>query len=297
MLKNKQLIVIGGPTAIGKTAAAITLAKKYNTEIISADSRQVYRQLNIGVGRPDTEQLNTVSHHLIATIDIEQHYHASNFEQDALDILKNIYQHKNKAIVCGGTGLYIQALCDGLDDMPKVDFEIRSTLNKRFEEEGISFLQQIVKENDPELFKTIDILNHKRLIRAAEIIIQTGKPYSYFRKGSKSNRYFSSKFFCLYNTKDVIKKNITIRVHKMFESGWLDECIQLYPLRHLKALQTVGYKEIFQHLDGAYTYDETIKLIITRTYQYAKRQLTWFKRDDRYHWVKNVEEIENILEA
>lgn len=290
-----QLIVIGGPTAIGKTRTAIELAKTIDTEIISADSRQIYRQLKIGVGRPSEQELQAVKHHLIAQVDIEQHYHAGDFERDALSILQEIYKNKSQAIVCGGTGLYIQALCDGMDNMPEINPEIREELNNKFESEGIGFLQEFVRENDPALVEQMDMNNHKRLIRAVEIFMQTGQPYSSFRKGRRVERYFDTQYFCLYNDRDKIRANIEKRVLQMMEDGWIDECKNLVQHRHLKALQTVGYKEIFQHLDEHLTYDETVELIITRTYQYAKRQLTWFRRDERYIWVKNLDEIKQKL--
>ncbi len=289
--KKPKLIVIGGPTAIGKTKAAIGLAQRLNTEIISADSRQIYKQLSIGVGRPSDEELNSVKHHLIGNIDITQHYHAADFEQDALHILDTLYQEKEVAIVCGGTGLYIQTLCDGIDEMPEIRPEIREDLNQRFQEEGITFLQELIKEKDSELLLSIDIHNHKRLIRAAEIIIQTGLPFSSFRKSKKSERNFEPVFFCLYNERDIIRQNISDRVHQMFENGWIAECEQLLPYRNLKALQTVGYKEIFDHMDGKYSLEDTKQLIVTHTYQYAKRQMTWFKKDNRYQWIIHPDEL------
>ncbi len=293
MMQNDQnrLIVIGGPTAIGKTKIAIEIAKKLNTEIISADSRQIYSQLNIGVGRPSDEELNTVKHHLIGTIDITQHYHTADFERDALAVLEHLYLTKRDAIVCGGTGLYIKTLCDGIDDMPEIQPEIRNRLNEQFKLNGINFLQEFIKEKDPDLIAQIDINNHIRLIRAVEMMIQTGQPFSSFRKGTKANRNFSSKMFCLYDERDIIRKNIETRVHQMIENGWLDECTQLLHYRNLKALQTVGYKEIFNYLDGNMSLDETIQWIIIHTQQYAKRQLVWFRKDERYIWVKSTEEI------
>lgn len=286
-----KVIVIGGPTAIGKTKMAIELAEKIQTEIISADSRQIYRQLKIGVGRPSDDELNRVKHHLIGTVDIQQHYHAADFERDALEILDQIFQKNNTAIVCGGTGLYIQTLADGIDEMPDVDPALRNQLNQRFEEEGIGFLQELIREKDPDLVAQVDMNNHKRLIRAAEIILQTGQPFSMLRKKNIKERPFDMQFFCLYNDREVIRKNIEKRVHQMFEDGWVEECENLYESRNLKALQTVGYKEIFQHIDGQETLENTKNLIITHTYQYAKRQLTWFKRDTRYQWILSSDEL------
>ena len=297
MLSAKPLlIVIAGPTAIGKTATAISLAQKLNTEIISADSRQVYREMEIGVGRPSKAELNAVKHHLIAEISIHQHYHAVDFEKDALKILNHIYSENKTAIVCGGTGLYIKTLCDGLDDMPEIDKNIRKQLNQRFEKEGIGFLQEFIKKHDVELVAYIDMMNHKRLIRAMELILQTGQPYSSFRKKKKVERAFEPILFCLYDDREKIRTNIAKRVGDMLENGWIEECKNLYEYRSLKALQTVGYKEIFDFLDGKFSLEETKELIITHTYQYAKRQLTWFKKDKRYVWVKSLKEIELYLE-
>jgi tRNA dimethylallyltransferase len=286
-----RLIVIGGPTAIGKTKVAIQLAQSLDTEIISADSRQIYQQLKIGVGRPSEQELNSVKHHLIGTVDIAQHYHTADFERDSLKILENIYHNHSDAIVCGGTGLYIKTLCDGIDEMPEINPEIRNSLNEQFEENGINFLQEFIQEKDPELVAQIDMNNPKRLIRAVEMMIQTGQPFSSFRIGKKVVRNFIPQMFCLYDEREIIKKNIEIRVSQMIENGWIDECIQLLPYRDIKALQTVGYKEIFNYLDGNMSLDETISWIIIHTNQYAKRQLVWFRKDKRYIWVKSTEEI------
>ncbi|MCO5229821.1 MAG: tRNA (adenosine(37)-N6)-dimethylallyltransferase MiaA [Chitinophagales bacterium] len=293
--KTPQLIVIGGPTAIGKTSLAIELAQKLQTEIISADSRQIYKQLNIGVGRPSKNELSLVKHHLIANIDIQQHYHTADFERDALTILEDIYSKKDVAIICGGTGLYIQTLIDGIDNMPEIQIEIRQQLNKRFEEEGISFLQDYIQKNDPELLGSIDINNPKRLIRAVEVMLQTREKYSSFRKGVAVKRNFEAHLFCLYDEREIIKSNIEKRVLKMLQDGWVEECKSLLPFRHLKALQTVGYREIFDYLDGEFNYQEMVQAITIHTQQYAKRQLTWFKRDKRYQWVKNIEELSKIM--
>lgn len=293
--KTPQLIVIGGPTAIGKTSLAIELAQKLQTEIISADSRQIYKQLNIGVGRPSKDELSQVKHHLIANIDIQQHYHTADFERDALKILEDIYTEKEVAVVCGGTGLYIQTLVDGIDNMPEIQIEIRQQLNKRFEEEGILFLQEFIQKNDPELLSSIDINNPKRLIRAVEVMQQTQEKYSSFRKGVAVKRNFDSHLFCLYDEREIIKSNIEKRVLKMLQDGWVEECQSLLHFKHLKALQTVGYREIFDYLDGKYNYQEMVQATTIHTQQYAKRQLTWFKRDKRYQWVKNIEELSKIM--
>ncbi|MCO5248791.1 MAG: tRNA (adenosine(37)-N6)-dimethylallyltransferase MiaA [Chitinophagales bacterium] len=296
MSENKPLlVVVAGPTAIGKTRTAISLAQKLDTEILSADSRQVYKELEIGVGRPSATELQTVRHHLIANVSIHQHYHAVDFEKDALQILEELFQVKKIAIVCGGTGLYIKTLCDGMDDMPEIDMVIRENLNQKFENEGISFLQEFIEKNDPDLLGHIDMMNHKRLIRATEIMMQTRQTYSSFRKKKNVERSFTTLLFCLYDEREIIRENIAKRVGEMFDNGWLEECENLFEYRHLKALQTVGYKEIFDYLDEKESLDKTKELIVTHTYQYAKRQLTWFKKGKRYIWVKRVAEIEQYL--
>jgi len=292
-----QLIVIGGPTAVGKTALAIALAQELDTEIVSADSRQIYRQLNIGVGRPSPEELAAVPHHLIGYADIHQHYHAADFEQDALRVLDEIYSRQNTAILCGGTGLYIQTLCDGIDDIPSADPVIRQQLEERFLSEGIGFLQDFVREKDPDLVPVIDMQNPKRLIRAVEVCLQTGERYSSFRKGKKATRNFSPRFFCLHTERAQLYGNIRKRVLQMLQDGWVEEARELLPYQTLKALHTVGYRELFDYLEGKVSYQDTIELIVTHTCQYARRQLTWFRRDPRFHWVTSLEEVRNSLKG
>jgi tRNA dimethylallyltransferase len=297
-MSNKPLLfVIGGPTGVGKTAAAIELAQKINAEIVSADSRQVYQQMSIGTGWPSEEELATVPHHLLGHVDIHQHYNASEFERDALMCLKDIWARSKHAIVCGGTGLYIQTLCDGMDEMPPADMSIRNELEERFLKEGIGFLQDFIKIHDPVLIPQIDMQNQKRLIRAVEVIMVSGMPYSSFRKGSRVERDFEPMYFCLNLPREELYARIRQRVLKMIENGWEEEARLLYPERHLKALHTVGYRELFDYFDGETDLATAIDLIQTHTCQYARRQLTWFRRDSRYVWVSSADELMGHLSA
>jgi len=291
MESKRPLIVIGGPTGVGKTAAAIEVALKIGAEIISADSRQVYQQMSIGTGRPSAEELASVPHHLLGHIDIHRHYNASDFEREALSCLQDIWSRGRQAIVCGGTGLYIQTLCDGMDEMPPADMKIRNELEERFSQEGIGFLQDYIKAHDPDLIPQIDMQNQKRLIRAVEVIMVSGQPYSSFRKGRKTDRDFEPIYFCLNLPREELYAKIRQRVLKMIDNRWLDEAQALYANRHLKALHTVGYRELFDYFDGNTDLPTTIDLIQTHTCQYARRQLTWFRRDSRYIWVSSAEEM------
>lgn len=291
----KKLIVVGGPTGVGKTALAIELAQHFTAEIISADSRQVYQQLKIGVGRPSDTELNSVKHHLIGHVDIEQHYNAADFESDALQCLKEIFSKNQTAILCGGTGLYIQTLCDGMDALPAADLELRAQLEAQFHSEGIAFLQEYIQTHDPELMSSIDMQNHKRLIRAVEIMMISGEAYSSLKKGRKTTREFQPVFFCLSMNRDVLKQRINKRVDQMIEEGWLEEAKTLFDKRHLKSMQTVGYRELFDFIEGKSSWESTVELIKTHTWQYARRQLTWFRRDERYTWVESKDEILNKL--
>ena len=289
MSATKKLAVIAGPTGVGKTALSIELALQYRTEIISADSRQVYEQMKIGVGRPSEEELSKVPHHLIGHVDIASHYHASSFEKDALKVLESIYEGKEIAILCGGTGLYIQTLCDGMDEVPPADMQIRNQLEDQVKLEGMAELQAFVRENDPELAATMDMQNPKRLIRAVEVMKVSGRTFSSFRKGNKAQRNFEPIYICLDLPREELYERIRQRVDTMLEEGWLEEARSLYPSRHLKALQTVGYRELFDYMEGIHDWPTTVGLIKTHTCQYARRQLTWFRRDKRYVWLKAEE--------
>lgn len=282
---SKILYVVCGPTAVGKTDNAIELAEKLNTEIISADSRQLYREIPIGTAQPTEEQLNRVKHHFIACRSIEEDYNAGMFERDALQLLDELFLKHDTVICCGGTGLYIKALCQGLDNLPEADEQIRQQLTQQFEKEGLEPLQNQLKALDPVHFERMDAHNPQRIIRALEVCISTGKPFSSFHQGEKKKRPFNIKKIGLELPREELYNRINQRVDHMLEHGWLQEAQAVYDQRHLNALNTVGYKELFQHLAGELTLAEATEKIKTNTRRFAKRQLTWFKRDEEVEWI------------
>lgn len=299
---TKTVIVIAGPTAVGKTAVAIEIAKFHNTEIISADSRQCYKELNIGVARPSPEELQQVKHHFIASVpitigeshpiaigSIQEEVTAAVFEQYALQKADELFDKYDQVVLVGGTGLYIKAFCEGLDIIPAVSKEIRAGIINQFMEKGITWLQEEVRQKDPEFYKTGEIRNPHRLMRALEVVEATGKSILSFRKGEKAMRNFNIVKFGIELPKEELHERIHRRVDQMIEAGLVDEVKSLIPYRHLNALQTVGYKEIFDYLDKKISLAEAIEQIKTNTRQYAKRQLTWFKKDKEFHWLKPSE--------
>lgn len=285
--QDKTLIVICGPTAVGKTDYAIELAEKLGTEIISADSRQLYREIPIGTAQPTEEQLNTVKHHFIACRSIEEDYNAGMFERDALKLLDELFKQHDTVICCGGTGLYIKALCEGLDDLPEADEAVRQELTERLESEGLEFLQNQLKELDPVHFERMDTQNPQRVVRALEVCLSTGKPFSSFHEKQKNQRPFKIQKIGLEMPREELYNRINQRVDLMLEYGWLEEANAVYDKRHLNALNTVGYKELFQHWAGDMTLEEATEKIKTNTRRFAKRQLTWFKRDGEIEWVSS----------
>ena len=281
---TKTVIIIAGPTAVGKTAVAIEIAKHFGTEIISADSRQCYKELKIGVARPSDEELATVPHHFIASHSIHDIINAGVFEQYALEKATQIFQQNNVVVMVGGTGLYIKAFCEGMDTIPEVPDSIRKEVINAYNNHGLTWLQEQVKNFDPEFYKVGEIQNPQRLMRALEVFNATGKSILYFRQGKKEVRDFSIKKLALELPKELLHQNINNRVDKMMEYGLLDEVRSLLPYQHLNALQTVGYKELFDHLNGKIELADAISEIKKNTRQYAKRQLTWFKKDKEYIW-------------
>lgn len=287
--KTKTLHVVCGPTAVGKTVFAIDLAQKLGTEIISADSRQLYREIPIGTAQPTAQQLSRVKHHFIATRSIEDDYNAGMFERDVLALLDELLKKHDSVVCCGGTGLYIKALCEGLDDLPKADDQIRNKLTERLETEGLESLQKELNEKDPVHFEKMDIQNPQRVLRALEVCLSTGKPFSSFHKAEKAERSFQIKKIGLELPRQELYDRINRRIDLMLEYGWLDEAKSVFESRHLNALNTVGYKELFQHLEGELTMEEAIEKIKTNTRRFAKRQLTWFKRDEDIQWFQQPE--------
>ncbi|MBI1286443.1 MAG: tRNA (adenosine(37)-N6)-dimethylallyltransferase MiaA [Flavobacteriales bacterium] len=296
---NRQspiLYVICGPTAVGKTDVAIELAEKLQTEIISADSRQLYREIPIGTAQPTAEQLNRVKHHFIAERSLEEDYNAGMFERDALELLDRLFEQHDAVVCCGGTGLYIKALCDGLDNLPEADEELRQQLTERLETEGLASLQQQLQQLDPVHYAKMDVQNPQRVVRALEVCLSMGKPFSSFHSGEKVQRPFKVIKIGLELPREELYDSINKRVEVMLASGWLDEAKAVFEKRHLNALNTVGYKELFAHLEGKMTLQEAIEKIKTNTRRFAKRQMTWFKKDEDIQWMQrpSVSELINL---
>lgn len=291
---NKHLIVIVGPTAIGKTSLSIDLAHQLNCDILSADSRQFFRELAIGTAKPSQEEQNGIRHHFIDSLSIQEDYNVGNFEQDALDVLNEIYQQNDYAILAGGSGLYVDAVCKGIDDIPKNE-AIRSQLILELEQKGIEALQEELKQRDPVHFNEMNIKNPQRLIRALEVCRHTGKTYSSFRKNQRKERPFHIHKFGLTTARETIYSNINHRVDIMVNDGLIEEAKSVYPHRNLNSLNTVGYKELFSHFDGEISLDEAVELIKKNTRNFAKRQLTWFRKDDQTMWFDVRQGKEDIL--
>ncbi|MBP9151101.1 MAG: tRNA (adenosine(37)-N6)-dimethylallyltransferase MiaA [Flavobacteriales bacterium] len=291
--QSKILYVVCGPTAVGKTDFAIELAEKFATEILSTDSRQLYREIPIGTAQPSAEQLNRVKHHFVAERSLEEDYNAGMFERDALERLEMLFQKHDKVICCGGTGLYIKALCDGLDDVPKADEKLRQQLTERLENEGLESLQTQLKQLDPVHFDKMDSQNPQRVIRALEVCLSTGKAFSSFHVGEKVERPFKIIKIGLELSRDELNERINQRVDIMLKNGWLNEVESVFEKRHLNALNTVGYKELFAHLSGEISLEEATEKIKINTRRFAKRQMTWFKKDEEIKWYLNptVEKI------
>ncbi len=283
-ISPKTIILIVGPTAVGKTAVAIETAKHFKTEIISADSRQCYKELNIGVARPSPEELQSVPHHFIESHSILGEVNAAGFEKFALETAEKIFRFHPVCIMTGGTGLYIRTFCEGLDEMPEMSPDIREMVRTNYHARGLEWLQKEVQRSDPEFFGTGEIKNPQRLMRALEIIRATGLPVSSFRKGKKIVRPFNIIKIGLSLSKEELHQNINQRVDKMMREGLLEEVKRLYPFRNLNALKTVGYTELFDFLDHEISIEKAVELIKRRTRQYAKRQMTWFRKDKDIKW-------------
>lgn len=282
-MSNKLLVVIGGPTGSGKTDLAIRLALHYHTEVVSADSRQVYGELNIGVGRPDPAQLSAVRHHLIGHTSIFTPYTAGQYTRDALAVLDSLFATHDMVILTGGTGLYVKALMEGFDDIPDVPEAINDKWTTYWKENGTEALASRLHELDPAYFEVVDQANPMRMIRALSVCEHTGLPFSSFRKGTKSIRPFQILPIVIDLPRAVLYERINHRVEDMISKGWLEEAKNLYPHRNLKALQTVGYKELFDHLEGKITLPDAISAIQQSTRRYAKRQLTWWRHQGSWH--------------
>ena len=292
---NKTLIVIAGPTASGKTAFAIMMAKALNTVILSADSRQFYKEMSIGTAAPTEEELNQVKHYFVHHISIEDKYDVADYEHDAMQLLDELFKNHDAVIMTGGSGLFIDAVCNGIDAMPDVEPEIREKVQRLYDECGLKALQDEVQRLDPEYFALVDQQNPRRLQRALEVCYQTGQPFSSFRSGNTVQRDFDIKKYALLWDRQELIERIDKRVDMMMEQGLLEEAKALYPKRHLNALNTVGYKELFTYFDGQCTLEEAVEQIKIHTRQYAKRQMTWLRKDSGYRWITPDEEQRLVL--
>lgn len=292
---KKTLIAIVGPTAVGKTTMAIQLAQHFDTEIISADSRQFYREMNIGTAKPSTIELSEAKHHFINSHTIEDDYSAGDFERDALNKIESLFETKDFVILVGGSGLFVKAVCEGLDNLPKALPEVREQLNKRFETEGIEPLQAYLKEVDPIYYGQVDISNVQRVIRALEVFETTRLPFSNFLNHTKSHRSFNIITIGLNMDRAALYERINMRVDLMVKEGLLEEVKSLISYQHKPALMTVGYSEIFAFLAGSITWEEAVDKIKQNSRRYAKRQLTWFKKDKNTIWY-NPKDKQQILD-
>lgn len=282
------LLLLCGPTAVGKTALAIELAKKYTTEIISSDSRQVYREMYIGTARPTAEETTLIPHHLIGHVSIHQNYTVADFEKEAHQVAQKLFQKHNLIIMVGGSGLYCDAFCNGLDELPESNPEIKNQLMHQLQQEGLTSLQARLQELDPEYYQKIDKNNPHRLIRAIEVCLLSGKKFSELRSGTKRKNNFRIIKIGLQLERAELNERINLRVLKMLNLGLLDEAKSLEPFKNLKALKTVGYSELFDYFEHKLSLENAVQLIQQNTRRYAKRQLTWFRKDSEIHWLNNA---------
>ncbi len=278
------LVVIAGPTAVGKTSLSIQLARYFFTSVISADSRQFFREMSIGTAKPSASELAGVPHHFVGQLSVSDPYNVSMFEQDALALLDQLFMENPVVIMTGGSGLYINAVCKGIDELPDPDGETREALKQLFEEKGIAALREKLKALDPVYYQQVDADNPKRLLRAIEVCLATGMPYSSLRKNEPRQRNFRIIRIGLTMDKNELYERINHRVDRMMDDGLLEEARQLYPLRNLNALNTVGYKELFRYFAGETTLEQAITDIKTHSRRYAKRQMTWFRKDKEMVW-------------
>ena len=283
---QKTLIVIAGPTAIGKTKLTIELTRHYNSEIISADSRQIFKEMSIGTAVPEPEELEAVPHHFIQNVSIHDYYNASTYEQQALAKLNSLFKQHDMVFMTGGSGMYIEAVCTGIDEMPDIDPQLREKATKLLENKGKEALQEIIKKVDPDYYSETDINNPARLVRGVEIYWQTGKPFSFFRKKQIQPRDFNIIRIALDTDREKLHKRINYRVEQMFQKGLVNEVKDLSQWQNLVPLKTVGYQEIFQHLNGNITLASAKELIKRNTRRYARKQLSWFRRNKSTSWFK-----------
>lgn len=289
----KRIVVLLGPTGVGKTALSIELAKYWHCPIISADSRQFYQGLNIGTAAPTQEQLAEVPHFLVGMLSVENYYNASSFENDALEIIRQQHQFVDTVIVSGGSMMYLDALCNGIDDVPTIDDKLRKEVWDLYEREGLEPIRFQLKILDPDFYNIVDLKNYKRVIHALEVCLMTGKTYTSFRTQNKKTRPFNVVKIGLMREREELYDRINQRVNIMMEQGLLNEAEKFYPQRDLNSLNTVGYKELFKYLDGEWTLDFAIEKIKQNTRIYSRKQMTWFKRDDEINWI-DLSEVDEV---
>lgn len=280
-----KLIVVAGPTASGKTSYSIQLAQKIGTVILSADSRQFYREMSIGTAAPTEDELRQVKHYFVHHISIEDKYDVADYERDAISLLNQLFKQYESVILTGGSGLFIDAVCNGIDPMPDVEPEIREKVENLLREGGLKAMQEEVQRLDPEYFALVDQQNPRRLQRCLEICYQTGNTFTSFRQRQTVQRDFEIEKYALFWNREELIRRIDHRVDLMMKQGLLDEAHSLYPKRQLNALNTVGYKELFEYFDGRCSLKEAVEQIKIHTRQYAKRQMTWLRKDNSYHWI------------
>lgn len=292
---SKYLITIVGPTAIGKTALAIQIAQHYKTEILSGDSRQFYKEMSIGTAVPSSEELQTAPHHFIQHLSIEDSYSIGHYERDAIQLLEHVFKQHQFVVLVGGSGLYIDAVLEGLDTFPPVKAGIRESLTTLYHKEGVGALQQLLKEKDPVYYARVDLNNHQRMIRALEVCLSTDSPFSSFQKKTKATRDFEVIKIGIHADRSLLYDRINKRVDQMINAGLVEEARNLLSRKHLNALQTVGYRELFMHFEDQYTLDEAIDKIKINTRRFAKRQLTWYRRDTHIEWFDYTTQISAYL--
>lgn len=293
----KTLFVIVGPTGVGKTSLCLKVAEHLNTVIINADSRQVFKEIPVGTAAPTKDERKSIRHFFVGNLHINEYYNASKYEQDVLKLLNILFKYKDNVIMSGGSMMYVDAVCKGIDDIPSVDDNIRKTLQERFDKEGLSGISKELALLDPDYYVIVDKNNHKRIIHALEICLSTGKPYSSFRKNTTKERPFRIIKIGLNMDRQRLYERIDLRVEQMIHDGLIQEALNVYEYKNLNALNTVGYKETFEYLDGLCTLDNAIFRIKSNTHKYCRKQLTWFRRDPNIHWFSpdNIEEIINYI--
>ena len=292
---KKTLIVITGPTAVGKTTLCMDIAKHFGIPIINADSRQIYRELKIGTARPTDEQTQAVRHYFVGTLSLDDYYSASLFEQQVLQLLDQLFQTSDYALLTGGSMMYIDAVCDGIDDIPTIDDETRRLMKQRLADEGLETLCEELRRLDPEYYEIVDRQNPRRVVHALEICTMTGKTYTSFRRREQRQRPFSIVKIALNRPREELYERINCRVDQMMSDGLLEEARALYPRRELNALNTVGYKELFDYLDGCWPLEEAVERIKGNTRRYARKQLTWYKKDEQIRWF-HPDDKESIID-